>query len=128
MARQISSRFHSVSLIAALAVCMVALNAWLSSPVSAGSAKEIDASVDDGLAQFEKEVKGGKSFLDSSKGVLVFPSVLKGGVALEQSTVRARFESTARRSITTTPQRLPLACKWEDRSRPSLSCFWMPMP
>ena len=29
--------------------------------------------------KFEKEVKGGKSFLESSKGMLVFPTVIKGG-------------------------------------------------
>ena len=82
MTTHISYRFHGVWLIAALAGCIVALNAWLSSPVSAGSAKEIDVGVDEGLVQFEKEVKGGKSFLDSSKGVLVFPHVLKGGFGI----------------------------------------------
>jgi lipid-binding SYLF domain-containing protein len=57
----------------------MALNAWLSSSALAASAKEIDAGVDEAIVKFEKEVKGGKSFLDSSKGVLVFPRVLKGG-------------------------------------------------
>jgi len=79
MTKQIPCRFYGVGLIAALALCIIALNAWLPSPVSADSAKEIEVRVDEGLAQFEKEVKGGKSFLDSSKGVLVFPGVLKGG-------------------------------------------------
>ena len=82
MTRQIPCRFYGVGLIAALAVCIIALNAWLPSPVSAASAKEIDASVDEGLAQFEKEVKGGKSFVDSAKGALVFPGVLKGGFGI----------------------------------------------
>ena len=31
------------------------------------------------IVKFEEDVKGGKSFLQSSKGVLAFPRVLKGG-------------------------------------------------
>lgn len=45
----------------------------------AKSAKEIDISVDVTLEQFEKDIKGGREFLKSAKGVLVFPSVLKAG-------------------------------------------------
>ena len=52
---------------------------WLSGPALAASAKEIDVGVDEALVKFEKEVKAGKSFLESSKGLLVFPKVLKGG-------------------------------------------------
>ena len=48
MTMQISYRFHGVWLIAALAGCIVALNAWVSNPASAASAKEIDAGVDEG--------------------------------------------------------------------------------
>ena len=79
MTRQICNRFRSVCLVAALVGTIVALSGWLSSPALAVSAKEIDAGVDKALVNFEKEVKGGKSFLDSSKGVLAFPTVLKGG-------------------------------------------------
>ena len=79
MTRQICNRFRSVCLVAALVGTIVVLSGWLSSPALAASAKEIDAGVDEALVNFEKEVKGGKSFLESSKGVLVFPSVLKGG-------------------------------------------------
>jgi len=53
-----------------------------SGPASAKSAKEIDIGVDVALEQFEKDVKGGKEFLASSKGVLVFPSVLKAGIGI----------------------------------------------
>jgi lipid-binding SYLF domain-containing protein len=45
----------------------------------AKSAKEIEISVDVALDEFAQQVKGGKEFLASAKGVLVFPSVLKGG-------------------------------------------------
>ena len=53
-----------------------------SNPASAKSAKEIDISVDVALEQFEKDVKGGKEFLKSAKGVLVFPSVIKAGLGI----------------------------------------------
>jgi len=45
----------------------------------AASAREIDVSVDVALERFGKEVGGGKEFLDSAKGVLVFPAVFKAG-------------------------------------------------
>jgi lipid-binding SYLF domain-containing protein len=48
----------------------------------AKSAKEIDVSVDVTLEQFEKDIKGGKEFLNTAKGVLVFPSVLKAGIGV----------------------------------------------
>jgi len=48
----------------------------------AKSAKEIDTSIDVTLEQFEKDIKGGKEFLKSSKGVLVFPSVIKAGFGI----------------------------------------------
>ncbi len=48
----------------------------------AASAKEIDIGVDEAIVLFEKEVKDGKSFLQSSKGVLAFPKVLKGGAGV----------------------------------------------
>jgi lipid-binding SYLF domain-containing protein len=66
-------------ILATLAASIMMLTGWLSGPASAASAKEIDAGVEDAIAKFEKEVKGGKSFLDSSKGMLVFPRVFKGG-------------------------------------------------
>jgi lipid-binding SYLF domain-containing protein len=46
---------------------------------SAKSAKEIDISVDVALDEFAQQVKGGKEFLKSARGVLVFPSVIKAG-------------------------------------------------
>jgi lipid-binding SYLF domain-containing protein len=49
-------------------------------PSSAATAKEIDVSVDVALEEFGKNIKGGKEFLTSSKGVLVLPKVVKAGV------------------------------------------------
>ena len=50
--------------------------------VSAKTAKEIDIGVDVALEQFQQDVKGGKEFLQSAKGVLVFPSVIKAGIGI----------------------------------------------
>jgi lipid-binding SYLF domain-containing protein len=48
----------------------------------AKSAKEIDIGVDVALEQFAKDVSGGREFLKSAKGVLVFPSVIKAGIGI----------------------------------------------
>lgn len=48
----------------------------------AKSAAEIDAEVDAALARFHDEVKGGKEFLAASRGVLVFPQVIKAGIGV----------------------------------------------
>jgi lipid-binding SYLF domain-containing protein len=79
MRGQVGNRFRGVLLLAAMAGSIAALGGWLASPAFAASAKEIDAGADDAIEKFAKEVKGGKSFLESSKGMLVFPRVLKGG-------------------------------------------------
>jgi lipid-binding SYLF domain-containing protein len=42
-------------------------------------ATEIDTSVDVTLEQFKADIKGGDEFLQSAKGVLVFPKVIKAG-------------------------------------------------
>jgi lipid-binding SYLF domain-containing protein len=70
---------QGMGLAAAVVGTLIVGNVWLSNSAWAASAKEIDAGVDDAIVKFEKEVKNGKSFLDSSKGMLVFPRVLKGG-------------------------------------------------
>lgn len=49
---------------------------------SAKSAAEIDAEVDAALARFHDEVKGGKEFLAASRGMLVFPQVIKAGIGV----------------------------------------------
>lgn len=71
--------FRALRLMAMVAGSLMLFTGWLAGPASAASATEIDAGVDDAVAKFDKEVKGGKGFLDTSKGVLVFPRVLKGG-------------------------------------------------
>jgi lipid-binding SYLF domain-containing protein len=71
--------FHRLRLVLLLAGSMMMLTGWWSGPVSAASGREIDAGADDAIEKFEKEVNGGKGFIENSKGVLVFPRVLKGG-------------------------------------------------
>lgn len=79
MTRRISHHMQGMRLAAVVVGTMILGSLWLSGPSWAASAKEIDVRVDDAVEKFEKEVKGGKGFLDSSKGILVFPRVLKGG-------------------------------------------------
>lgn len=50
--------------------------------VSAKTAKEIDVGVDVALQEFKQNIKGGQEFLNSAKGVLVFPSVIKAGIGI----------------------------------------------
>jgi lipid-binding SYLF domain-containing protein len=76
MKRQASRKLR---LITTLAGVTMMLSGWFSGSAAAASARQIDAGVDDAIAKFEHEVKGGKSFMESSKGMLVFPTVLKGG-------------------------------------------------
>ena len=55
------------------------------SPVTiayAASAREINTSVDVALERFYKEVKGAKEFAKNAKGLLIFPGVIKAGLAL----------------------------------------------
>lgn len=51
-------------------------------PAHAASAAEIDIEVNAALQRFEKEVGGGKEFLQAAKGVLVFPNVIKAGIGI----------------------------------------------
>jgi lipid-binding SYLF domain-containing protein len=76
MKRQAS---RTLRLITTFAGVTMMLTGWFSGSAAAASARQIDAGVDNAIAKFEQEVKGGKSFMESSKGVLVFPTVLKGG-------------------------------------------------
>ena len=48
----------------------------------ATSAKEIDLKADAALERFYKEGGSGKSFVENSEGVLVFPSIVKAGFGI----------------------------------------------
>jgi lipid-binding SYLF domain-containing protein len=58
------------------------LGILLANGAQAATAKEIDVSVDVALERFHKEINGGKEFLASAKGVLVFPSVVKAALGV----------------------------------------------
>jgi lipid-binding SYLF domain-containing protein len=62
--------------------CLSFLTTFPAGSSLAATAREIDVSVDVALEQFEKTVNGGKAFLESAKGVLVFPSVVKAGIGV----------------------------------------------
>lgn len=55
---------------------LLAGNSW------AASKTEIDINVQSALKRFQKEVNGGKAFLDKAAGVLVLPEVLKAGFGI----------------------------------------------
>jgi len=48
----------------------------------AATAEEIDVSVEVALENFHSGIVGGKEYLESAKGVLVFPNVMKAGFVL----------------------------------------------
>ena len=54
----------------------------LAQPALADTAAEIDADVDETLAQFRSEVNGADVFLRNAAGVLVFPRVVKAGIGI----------------------------------------------
>jgi len=64
---------------AALGLAVLLLSVFTIDTSRAATAREIDVSVDVTLERFAKEVKGGQEFLNSAKGVLVFPGVFKAG-------------------------------------------------
>ena len=77
LSMDVSKRFYTA---AVSAVCLtLILGCILAKNSYAATAKEIDVSVDVALERFQKEVSGANDFLQSAKGVLVFPSVYKAG-------------------------------------------------
>jgi lipid-binding SYLF domain-containing protein len=63
------------------AAALLAL-AVLPGVASAKTAEEINQAVDAALERFYVDVKGGKEFVESSKGVLVFPEVIQAGLVI----------------------------------------------
>jgi len=74
MIKHIALKFHAGLFALMLSLFWLPLGA-----AHAGSAAEIDASVDAALARFKKEVKGANEYLTAAKGVLVVPDVKKVG-------------------------------------------------
>jgi len=64
-----------------LVICL-ALTGGTAKEARAASAREIDASVDETLDRFYKEVGSGRKLVQEAKGVLVFPAVYKAGIGI----------------------------------------------
>ena len=74
---------HSFSLRTLLPTLLLLLTSVLMSSVThAASASEINIKVDATLQRFKSTVLGGETFLNSAKGVLVFPNVIKAGIGV----------------------------------------------
>jgi lipid-binding SYLF domain-containing protein len=80
--RRVNITRRSYKTVAFLSFSILLLAVLLPQVSIADTAKEIDVSVDVALENFYTQVKGGKEFLASSKGVLVFPKVFKAGVGV----------------------------------------------
>lgn len=65
------------------AVCSTLIFSLFLAEVSmAKTAKEIDSEVNEALRLFPKHVKGAKEFLNTAKGVLVIPNIVKAGLGV----------------------------------------------
>jgi lipid-binding SYLF domain-containing protein len=81
--KRVGENFYFWQVCSILAFLCLGLSLVVGSSMAfAKSAIEIDTSVDVALEQFEKDIKGGKEFLNGAKGVLVFPSVIKAGIGI----------------------------------------------
>ena len=67
---------------AILAPAALAIGATLARPARAATAAEINAGADAALGSFYGKVQGGKSFVNSAKGVLIFPSIFQAGIGI----------------------------------------------
>jgi lipid-binding SYLF domain-containing protein len=66
----------------AMACIMLVTVQVITTEASAASAQEIDIEVNAALKRFKLKVGGASEFLKASKGVLVFPSVIKAGIGI----------------------------------------------
>jgi lipid-binding SYLF domain-containing protein len=65
------------------ATCLTLLfSLFLARGSMAKTAKEINSEVNDGLKLFSKHVKGAKEFINTAKGVLVIPNIVKAGLGV----------------------------------------------
>ena len=68
-----------ISIVTALAACLTLVLSFAGGAAYGATAREIDVGVDVALERFHNDVRGGTEFLESAKGVLVFPRVIKAG-------------------------------------------------
>jgi len=73
-------RIFKVFIFAACSALIFSL--FLADVSMAKTAKEIDTEVNEALNFFSKHVKGAKEFLNTAKGVLVIPNIVKAGLGV----------------------------------------------
>ncbi len=67
----------------AFAACLAFISmGFLTTTSFAKTAQEINGEVNEALKLFSQQVKGGKEFLNTSKGVLVIPNIVKAGLGV----------------------------------------------
>ncbi len=71
--------FKSLVLLTSLALVVGMISVATS---SAKTAQEINSEANAALELFIKQVKGGKEFLNTAKGVLIIPNIVKAGVGV----------------------------------------------
>lgn len=127
MLKEVCEAFRGLRLIVTLAGAMVILTGWFA-PASAASAKEIDTGADEAIVKFEKEVKNGKSFIESSKGILVFPRVIKGGAGFGGEYGEGAFRIKGKTVDYYSMLQGSFGFNSEGKLKPSIWCFWTRTP
>ena len=83
MKREIMDTTKRIFKVLVFAVFSILIFILFSVEVStAKTAKEIDSEVNEALNLFSKQVEGAKGFLNTAKGVLVIPNILKAGLGV----------------------------------------------
>ena len=79
-----TSRRYTKAMIPVLACLALIFGPFLATTSNARTktVEEINTQVDQALRLFEQQVKGGRDLLNSAKGVLVIPNVVKAGLVL----------------------------------------------
>jgi lipid-binding SYLF domain-containing protein len=74
-------KFHpmKISSIIAIAIIIIGFHGLITSPALAASASAIDRDASAALAKLYKNNPGAKALADKAVGVLIFPSIVKGG-------------------------------------------------
>jgi lipid-binding SYLF domain-containing protein len=75
------NRYYQIGVLAILSLFII-IGLLFPNDSSAASAEKINIGVNNTLKRFSKEVSGSSEFLETAKGVLVFPSVIKAGFGI----------------------------------------------
>jgi len=83
MEKRLSKMNKKTFTLIVFATCLtLVLSLFLVTTSSAKTAQEINGEVNAALKLFPQQVKGGKEFLNASKGVLVIPNIVKAGLGV----------------------------------------------